>query len=164
MRSARLGYRPVAEDDLDLFAAFLADAEATRYLIVPRPHTRAEAAALLERWVERHDGTVGMYTACLAGEVVGWAGFVPRALPWGDELELGWSIRTEHWGNGYATEAAAAVRAWFEAPRMISLISPANLRSQAVARRLGAAAASTIDLPDGPHVIWEHPSAKIGSR
>jgi RimJ/RimL family protein N-acetyltransferase len=46
-----------------------------------------------------------------------------------------------HWGHGYATEAAIACRefAFREklAPRLISLIHPENVRSQAVARRNG---------------------------
>ena len=62
LRSARLRYRPVQHGDLDLFAEFLADEEATRYLIVPRAHTRPEAAALLDRWAAQHDGTTSTAT------------------------------------------------------------------------------------------------------
>ena len=137
LRSERLRYRPVQHDDLDLFAEFLGDEEATRYLIVPRAHTRPEAAALLDRWAAQHDGTIGMYTALAGDEVVGWVGFVRRALPWHDELELGWSIRKEHWGSGYATEAALALRP-LGPERVVHLIHPENARSIAVAERLGA--------------------------
>jgi len=137
LRSERLRYRPVQHDDLDLFAEFLGDEEATRYLIVPRAHTRAEAAALLDRWAAQHDGTIGMYTALAGDEVVGWVGFVRRSLPWHDELELGWSIRKEHWGSGYATEAALALRP-LGPERVVHLIHPENARSIAVAERLGA--------------------------
>jgi RimJ/RimL family protein N-acetyltransferase len=81
------------------------------------------------------------------------------------QAELGWSLRAAHWGHGYATEAAAAVRDWYPTPdRLVSLIQPHNARSQAVARRLGAEPAETIVLDDGPHVAWVHPSAKIGGR
>lgn len=78
--------------------------------------------------------------------------------------ELGWTLREEHRGHGYATEAAAAVRDWYAAARLVSLIPPDNAPSQAVARRLGAAPTGTVALEDGPHVIWTHPSARIGSR
>jgi RimJ/RimL family protein N-acetyltransferase len=78
--------------------------------------------------------------------------------------ELGWTLRPEHWGQGYATEAARAVRDWYEAELLVSLIPPDNERSQAVARRLGAAPERTVELADGPFVVWVHPSAKIGSR
>jgi RimJ/RimL family protein N-acetyltransferase len=74
------------------------------------------------------------------------------------EPELGWALAREHWGHGYATEAALAVREWLQAPRLISLIAPGNLRSQQVARRLGATPGKTVELVDGgPHVVWTHP-------
>ncbi len=72
--------------------------------------------------------------------------------------ELTWAIAFEHWGHGYATEAALAVRDWFGAADMISLIAPDNPRSQRVAARLGATPGETVELPDGgPHVVWTHP-------
>src|SRR3954454_15848728 len=41
------------------------------------------------------------------------------------QAELGWSLRAAHWGHGYATEAAAAVRDWYPTPdRLVSLIQP----------------------------------------
>ena len=74
------------------------------------------------------------------------------------EPELGWALAREHWGNGYATEAALAVREWLRAPRLVSLIAPINVRSQQVARRLGAHPEQTVELPGhGPHVVWMHP-------
>ena len=30
----------------------------------------------------------------------------------GRETELGWALAREHWGQGYATEAALALREW----------------------------------------------------
>ncbi len=134
---SRLTYRAITHDDLDLFAEFLADEEATRYLIVPRPHTRAESSALLDRWVAQHEGDLGMYTASLGAETVGWVGFVRRSLRWGDEVELGWSIRRSHWGRGFATEAALHLRP-LGPERVVHLIHPENARSIQVARRLGA--------------------------
>ena len=72
--------------------------------------------------------------------------------------ELGWALAREHWGHGYASEAALAYRDRLAAPRVISLIVPANLRSQAVAERLGAQPERSIELPGyGEHVVWVHP-------
>ena len=74
------------------------------------------------------------------------------------EPELGWALAREHWGHGYATEAALAVRVWLRAPRVVSLITETNLRSQHVAERLGARPEQTVELPGyGPHVVWVHP-------
>lgn len=54
---------------------------------------------------------------------------------------MGWRLAREHWGRGYATEAATG---WldhaFESlglPRVISITDPPNERSLAVMRRLG---------------------------
>ena len=72
--------------------------------------------------------------------------------------ELGWALEREHWGHGYASEAARAYRDWLVAPRVISLIAPANLRSQAVAARLGAQPERTVTMPSSrEHVVWLHP-------
>jgi len=58
------------------------------------------------------EGPIGMYSLALrdTGETVGFVGFIPRDHPWGSELELGWLIRREFWGKGYATEAARALK------------------------------------------------------
>jgi RimJ/RimL family protein N-acetyltransferase len=98
------------------------------------------------------------------GERIGRVGFnfydpagwrrssAPDALP-----ELTWALAHEHWGKGYATEAAAAVRDWLGREDLISLIAPGNARSQRVAERLGARPTKTVQLPDGgPHVVWRH--------
>ena len=76
--------------------------------------------------------------------------------------ELGWAIARAHWGHGYATEAARAVRDWARTHRsvenLISLIAPENSASQRVAQRLGASPAETVRLFDsGDAVVWRHP-------
>lgn len=76
--------------------------------------------------------------------------------------ELGWALVREHWGKGYATEAARAVREWayteHGVERLVSVVAPANLRSTRLAERLGCARGETVELFDtGPAVVWEHP-------
>lgn len=86
-----------------------------------------------------------------------WVGRVgplhPEGWP-GDEV--GWTLAREAWGNGYATEAAAAAIDWaFEVlgwARVIHCIAPDNTASQAVARRLGSTLQGTGTLP-APHAI-----------
>lgn len=57
------------------------------------------------------------------------------------ERELGWQIYEPYEGNGYITEAAEALLAWaFNERRLLTLVSyvdPRNVRSAAVAKRLG---------------------------
>jgi len=86
-----------------------------------------------------------------------WAKAGSHAQP-----ELGWALARAHWGHGYATEAAAAIRDWgHEQPRierLVSLISPDNVRSQRVAERLGAIPTDTVTPVDSKRtaVVWRH--------
>ena len=73
------------------------------------------------------------------GRFLGRAGL--RYWPQFDETEVGWTLRREEWGHGYATEAAVAVADWgfrtVPVPYLTSCIEPRNARSIAVAERLG---------------------------
>lgn len=55
--------------------------------------------------------------------------------------EAGWVIHEEHWGQGYATEAMAAILAWHDEAhgpqRTVCMISPGNTASERVAAKLG---------------------------
>jgi RimJ/RimL family protein N-acetyltransferase len=88
-----------------------------------------------------------------------WASAGSDAQP-----ELGWALIQAHWGHGYATEAAAAIRRWAHEwrsiDRLVSLISSDNVRSQRVAARLGAIPTATVTPADSRRetVIWRHPA------
>ncbi len=59
--------------------------------------------------------------------------------PSGD-TEIGWHFHPHHWGNGYATEAAAAVLAHALASglqKVVAVTAPANTASQKVCLRIG---------------------------
>ena len=63
----------------------------------------------------------------------------PASYP--DDVEVAWRLAYEHWGRGYASEAATG---WLDhgfgtlgLPRVIAITDPPNLRSLAVMRRLG---------------------------
>jgi RimJ/RimL family protein N-acetyltransferase len=161
VETERLDLRLLSEDDLDAFADFLADPEATRLLHTPEPVVdRQQAAAALNRWSELADGPVGMYSLRLreTGEAVGFVGFVPRGLPWGDEIELGWIILRAYWGRGYATEAARALRPL--APgRVVSMIRVENEASASVARKLGMTVERKLDYHGFDTRVWVSPAS-----
>jgi RimJ/RimL family protein N-acetyltransferase len=136
IETERLTLRPLSEDDYDAFAEFLGDPAATAGLHTPDPRSDPEQVrAVLDHFLTNAE----MYTAVVreTGETAGFLGFIPRQLPWGDEVELGWLFLPAHWGRGYATEAARAIRPLKE-QRIISLIRADNPASQRVARKLGA--------------------------
>jgi RimJ/RimL family protein N-acetyltransferase len=139
IETARLDLRALSEADLDAWADFLGDSEATQLLHAPEPVVdRDRAAEGLGRWVALFDDPVGMYTVRerASGDTVGFVGFVPRELDWGDEIELGWLLRRPFWGHGYATEAARALRPLVPR-RIVSMIRVENDASANVARKLG---------------------------
>lgn len=88
------------------------------------------------------------------GQFIGFAGlaFVPPFLAdAGSSPELGWRLDPACWGRGLATEAAAAARddafTRLALPEVISVIHPANTRSQRVAAKLGMTRSRQIHNP-----------------
>lgn len=139
--------KPRSEDAPDLAAAY-ADPETVRYIGDGSTATLAEVEEAIERWLERWESW-GVSLCSVErredGRVLGRAGFL-RWDPetWevgGDETELGWMLGREHWGHGYATEAALALRDWALAERgltrLISIILHGNERSVRVAEKIG---------------------------
>jgi RimJ/RimL family protein N-acetyltransferase len=61
-------------------------------------------------------------------------------LPPDDEYEVGWQLRPDAWGHGYATETGQELARWaFEQgiEQVIAVVRPANGRATAMVRRLG---------------------------
>src|SRR5262249_23362502 len=109
---------------------------------------RAMIEGMMGDWRADGLGAFILETAATERQVVGQAGlmiFDTRGWTpstWakaGDHAqpELGWALIRAHWGHGYATEAARAIRDWARQSRsiggLVSLISPDNVRSQRVA-------------------------------
>ena len=135
IETERLTLRPLSRDDLEPWTRFMTDGDARAGLHTPEPVDAERAAAALDRFVDAAEfSTLAVRDT---GEVAGWVGFVPRAMEWGDELELGWMLLPAARGRGYATEAARTLRATKEG-RIISLIRTDNPASERVARRIGA--------------------------
>src|SRR5213595_2374171 len=86
-------------------------------------------------------------------------------------VEIGWRLAFDHWGRGYATEAARLVVAHRFGPlglaAVVSFTAVANRRSQAVMERLGMRRdpAEDFDHPDLPesHPLRRHVLYRLGS-
>jgi RimJ/RimL family protein N-acetyltransferase len=151
LETTRLVLRPIAEADLDGFAAMYGDPEVMRHMGDGRPLTRAATwrtmALFLGHWALRGYGQWALVEKA-TGRLVGRAGlWNPDGWP---GLEVGWLLDRPAWGRGFATEAGRAALAWaFEvlgARRVISVIAPDNVRSIRVAERLGETFERTIAL------------------
>ena len=126
----------------------------------PAPFTREQTLEWLATTIKRYrDDGMAEYALVLEarGELVGVCGPVYREIE-GERLpELGWDLARERWGHGYATEAAQAVlphAAELGLRRVYSLIDPANVRSQGVARRLGMTVERRVVWAGRPHDLW----------
>ena len=103
------------------------------------------------------------------GDLIGFVGLAVPSFeaPFTPCVEIGWRLAFEHWGRGYATEAASAVVAHAFGPlglsEIVAFTNPANLRSRRVMDRLGMTRSTADDfdhpgLPEGhpqrPHVLY----------
>ena len=154
----RLVVRDYTMADLDDVSEILADPEV--FWWVKEPFTRARARRWLadEMGFMASDGT-GRSAVVLkhTGKVIGGAGLVWRDLDSGREIELGYHLHRGFWGQGYATEAGAALLAHARERRVsraISLIYVDNTRSAAVARRLGMRPERLLEWAGLPHRLW----------
>ena len=169
---------PASQDAEDLYDLF-ADAEVMRGLGKEPVSSVEEVRAMIEEgmiggWRADGLGAFIIETAATDRQVVGQAGLmIFDARDWTPSTwtkaeshaqpELGWALTRTHWGHGYATEAAAAIRNWAygrpKIDRLVSLISPDNVRSQLVAERLGAIPTETVTPADSRRttVVWRHP-------
>jgi RimJ/RimL family protein N-acetyltransferase len=141
LSTSRLLLRPPRRDDFDDWAAFAADAEATRFLGGPQPRTVAWRAFGLMAGAWALYG-FGMFSV-IERSTGRWIG---RVGPWRPDgwpgNEIGWGVRRDAQGQGYAAEAATAAIDWaletLGWDEFIHCIDAGNSRSIALAERLGS--------------------------
>lgn len=106
----------------------------------------------------------GLWAAVLrrTGEMVGQAGLTMQPYAGGEVLEIGYLLKEAHWRNGYASEAAAACKAYAFGPldreKVHSIIKVDNERSIRVAERIGMTREATFlaryYAGDRPHYLY----------
>jgi RimJ/RimL family protein N-acetyltransferase len=142
----RLVLGPWTDEDAPAGLTIFSREEVTRWLspALEPIHDLVGMRAALERWAEEEaetDPPVGHWAVKRREDGVLLGSIVLRRMPpFEEDLELAWQFAPDHWGNGYATEAARAVAAWaFEdsADELFAVMRPANTRAEKLARRLG---------------------------
>jgi ribosomal-protein-alanine N-acetyltransferase len=176
IESDRLVLRRITPDDLDFYTRIQADPDVARFIATGRPRSRQESrdwlAAILASYaesalgqlaVERKSDGVLVGRCGLSDAVVevhcapdtvrkGW--FFRAEAPSGVALEpvpeLGYTFAKEHWGKGYASEAAGCifnyVRSTLKLGKIMSVIDADNVASLAVARKFGVSFSEQIEL------------------
>ena len=92
------------------------------------------------------------------GEMVGRGGLQHTLVTGRQEVEVGWAIVPERWGQGLATELArASLRAGFDElglPEVIAFTLPYNIASRRVMEKTGFAYAGEVEHVGLPHVLY----------
>jgi RimJ/RimL family protein N-acetyltransferase len=159
----RLILRRWLPSDRAPFAELNADARVMEFL--PKPLSPAESDALadgIERHFEQHG--FGLWVVEVVG-IAPFIGFVGLSIPrfeaaFAPCVEIGWRVAAEHWGHGYATEAAVSCgRFAFEhlsLDEIVSFTVPENVRSRRVMERIG--------MVHDPADDFDHPALPGGHR
>jgi RimJ/RimL family protein N-acetyltransferase len=159
LETERLLLREFVSEDVGALAAVLSDPETMRYY--PAALDRAGVAAWIERNQRRYaDAGHGLWALVLksSGEMIGDCGLTRQSVDGADEIEIGYHVRRDLWGRGYAPEAACACRdygfARLGSSRLISLIRPENLPSRRVAEKTGLSLWKEVVWKDLPHCVY----------
>jgi RimJ/RimL family protein N-acetyltransferase len=167
LETERLVLREPRAEDAQAFFPHWQDAEAVQY--VGGVKTPEQVEQMVERMLRHWEWyDLGEFTVERRedGQVLGRVGFQlwdpsdwtngKRVRLAGEaETELGWKLGRDHWGRGYATEAALACRDWALGERgltrLISLIALENEASVRVAERIGESFEREVENTPFPH-------------
>lgn len=138
----RLVLREFVSADLAALSRVLCESETMRFY----PMTFDESAA--KEWIARNQRRYaaeghGLWAMDLksTGEMIGDCGITLQDVDGEPLREIGYHLRRDMWGQGFATEAARACRDYgftnLNAEFLISLVRPENLPSCRVAERNG---------------------------
>jgi RimJ/RimL family protein N-acetyltransferase len=159
----RLILRGWRESDVEPFHAKCNDARVMEYLGPPLSLEDTKAAML------RQTGFQASHGYCFwiverreNGAMLGFCGLKPgpAGTPLEGRIEIGWRLRADAWGKGYAREAAQASLDWGfanlpDAARIWAITVPANSRSWGLMERLGMARHADLD--------FDHPGQSADS-
>jgi ribosomal-protein-alanine N-acetyltransferase len=144
LRTDRLILRHWREEDREPFAALNDDPDVMAHF--PSHLTREASDAMADRiaaFLDERGWGLWAVEVAQTGEFAGFTGLsVPRFdAPFMPAVEIGWRLARSAWGRGIASEAARASMehafSVLDLDEVVAMIVPDNLRSQAVATRLG---------------------------
>lgn len=161
IETRRLLLRPPLRRDFDGYAGLIGDPQAARFIGGVQVRETAWRSFMTQAGAWQLEG-FAMFS--VLDKVSGrWLG---RVGPWQPEgwpgTEVGWALRRDAWGHGFAWEAAVAAIDWAFAhlgwSQVIHTIHPDNLASIRLAERLGSTHRGPARLPpphaDMPVHIW----------
>lgn len=126
---------------MDLAKTLWGDHRVTRYICASGQFSEEDIRKRLDREISNdaeHHIQYWPVFRISTGELIGCCGLRPRGAR---EYEIGFHLRPEFWGQGYAVEAAAAVIRYaftvLNAERLFAGHNPKNAASRKVLQKLG---------------------------
>lgn len=143
IETARLWLRPMQQDDFTALLQIFTDPQ-----VMAAFGGELFTPAQMQGWLDRnlaHQAEFGYGLFAVIhkddGLLIGDCGLEQMHVAGEPAAELGYDFRSDHWRQGFATEAAAAVRDYafteLRLPQLISLIRVGNLASRRVAEKVG---------------------------
>ena len=165
LQTSRLTLREFTSSDAEALALVLSDPETMKFY--PAPFDRAGVEQWIvrnmRRYAENGHGLWGMVLKS-TGELIGDCGLTVQSVDGVEEIEIGYHVRRDLWGQGLAAEAARACRddgfARLRVERLISLIRPENIPSRRVAEKNGMTVWKEVMWRGLPHLVYAVWSAK----
>lgn len=159
LTSERLNFRVMTPDDLDFIAEMVCNPTVMRFYpyVLDRAGAEEWLGKLLTR--QQRDGHSFWHVSDKnTGEPIGQVGLLKQEVDGVTEAEIGYLLRRACWRQGYAHEAACAVRDYafnvLGKERVISLIRPMNVPSQRVALSYGAKPEKLVVWRDLEHLVF----------
>ncbi|WP_269939605.1 GNAT family N-acetyltransferase [Arthrobacter sp. HY1533] len=150
IKTERLALRPWEDSDVD-FAYDLYSRWVVQRFIGTEPavmESRSEAVERVRRFQELQHPVHGVWAVTRKEDGLPVGTLLLKPIPASgeeplapsDDVEIGWHFHPDHWGSGYASEAATAVLEHAFAaglPHVVAVTNSANEASQSVCRRIG---------------------------
>lgn len=142
LETPQLILRHFTWNDVDDLAKIYADPVVMKFF--PKTLTYAETQQQMERFITGYEQQgLGLWATIHKADrqLIGRCGLIQQEVDEQLEMEIGYLLAKEYWGQGLGTEAARAIRDYgFDQlgyTRLISLIDPNNIASQKVATKNG---------------------------
>lgn len=169
LETSRVILREFSPADVDALSLVLSDPATMCFY--PNPYDRPGVEEWISRNLRRYaqDGH-GLWAMTLktSGELVGDCGLTVQQVDGANEIEIGYHVRRDLWGQGLATEAARACRdygfARLPVERLISLIRPENLPSRRVAEKNGMTVWKEVMWHNLPHLVYAIRREEAGKK
>lgn len=157
IETERLILRDWRAEDIEPFLRHTNTPAVMKWLggVTPEPEATQRITERLMRWQEERGFTFWVVERKADGELLGFCGLKladQAGSPIEGDHEIGWRLREDSWGQGYAKEAAAASLDYafdvLDAPYVVAITFPGNEPSWGLMERLGMTRRPDLDYDD----------------